>query len=1491
MMAGKIQILRIKNSNGRERELEVQMRTNIVEWIATIEKKSVLENCEDSNDNSGGGGQQQDYRDLNKPESTTSTAAALLATARTEKSTVHNCSKAIGFSVSFASPASQVVGDDISSAVQAPVTADVNQFVACCQRRLQQLVSQYAVGGDPRSFSYSNHREDDLNDRQQASGQLRHSQEEADWSAPPRQRTLFNDSDFCGSIKRKVPHRIQRLTNTDSICCSSIISAQTAEPDNDDDGHRLDDQLTIIANNTDRVIDQMEIDLDGALKRFDRYCCIYSDSPLSNYVSSGRLRRDRSRLVENNSSPDNQHYHQHHHSHTYKQKYIKPNCNHATSTGSLASFPDEQNNNNNDRIPCSFLHFTAEADRGRQTTPPPPPPPLPSSLPQPQPQPQPLTLDGVADRKSDKYEKPVNVDPPVAATASTFSLDEDDDNRKSSTILHGYCVGQTTATFTSYSEHIPLNIVVSVHSTGNNNINSARQLQPDQQQQHSKQQHSLPTVIDSQRQKATVEQFQPPPMAHQPLSTNSGGGGGGGRKWWNGSTKTTAQRPLAVPRIQTEDLERMLRRPYFARCKADYSPLNVQTTQNDESALPSPISYLSTVSSRPTTPSQWNNYGSHPHQQTTTSSSSEEYQRYRQKQDELEQTRQLRRQKYKAKIERAKKEFLESRASISDLFKSREEFAKKFKISMERMDERMRDPEAARGPYLEYLSRSGNLHIKTDHQAPVRYVPQKSPFDRDYQALFDRAERMWAAYERRRANSRQNLYARSRAISTGFLESTIADVANSPTDAFQADETDLDELHQQDLQTVLVDHISRRDSVAMKDRQVADAHSRARSVDYLMNKANREEAAPPENQLQRIMGGAEVSNTNVDDTKLSVHELRFKKSTDQLHLPDWYVSSRYASGQKPVTNFHPSPKRTQPTSSQPNHRFNTAQNSMARSHLSTTSIRCEEKVKKVPEIPVDFFHKYKDEIETLRKSRSELNKLIENDQFVKQAPLLMSTPTPDRSYNTVPPVPVATVRPTQLQITETYTIEKKIITNQSQSSSVSSITRQLTEPQPNKFWSESAKFPNARLPASHPPQPAPRSDRIRQFSAGYTVSAVPSCWNVPKQRDSVVIDVVDPELQAKSGSKSGKSGESNITLEEALDSILSLPGGPSRWKELDESLDADDAPRIRPLTPTTFSRPAVFSDNDLLMDRCRKLPNLARKLLHNEPLWVRCNCCNRTVDMDTARGRYISCRHCYTYYCSYGCRSDDWFEHKPRCTYARVNTVCKEAIVRVKKDLQAQRQMSAVAQSGYNERGRGSVNLRFLRLDLARQYIANGWSALIGHDCLYYFTISDLIEMGKSADLIHACRQYDPTTKFILSVSVVVEIDKVPVTPSFGPRLSDSSESHYYAGSNRISRFSNFKTQSLPPARRVRSSGAGKTLASQPASVVLKSVLKSLENIAPSAVEQPPQRPATFNRSNQLRHTVDSGQRSARSNTHVHTMPHRFGVELAFPTEVDETEV
>lgn len=80
---------------------------------------------------------------------------------------------------------------------------------------------------------------------------------------------------------------------------------------------------------------------------------------------------------------------------------------------------------------------------------------------------------------------------------------------------------------------------------------------------------------------------------------------------------------------------------------------------------------------------------------------------WKKSQEELdEEIRKIRRNKYKAKIDKAKKDYLASKASISDLYKDPEEFEKKFKVSIENV----RLPEAPRGPFLEYLGKSGSLH-------------------------------------------------------------------------------------------------------------------------------------------------------------------------------------------------------------------------------------------------------------------------------------------------------------------------------------------------------------------------------------------------------------------------------------------------------------------------------------------------------------------------------------------------------------------------------------------------------------------------------------------------------------------------------------------------------------------------------------------------------------------------------------------------------------
>lgn len=71
-----------------------------------------------------------------------------------------------------------------------------------------------------------------------------------------------------------------------------------------------------------------------------------------------------------------------------------------------------------------------------------------------------------------------------------------------------------------------------------------------------------------------------------------------------------------------------------------------------------------------------------------------------------EEVKESRRHRYRSKIDRAKKDYFDSKASVSDLYKEPEEFEKKFNVSIEQF----RKVEAPRGPYLEYLGKNGSLH-------------------------------------------------------------------------------------------------------------------------------------------------------------------------------------------------------------------------------------------------------------------------------------------------------------------------------------------------------------------------------------------------------------------------------------------------------------------------------------------------------------------------------------------------------------------------------------------------------------------------------------------------------------------------------------------------------------------------------------------------------------------------------------------------------------
>ena len=91
-------------------------------------------------------------------------------------------------------------------------------------------------------------------------------------------------------------------------------------------------------------------------------------------------------------------------------------------------------------------------------------------------------------------------------------------------------------------------------------------------------------------------------------------------------------------------------------------------------------------------------------------------------------------------------------------------------------------------------------------------------------------------------------------------------------------------------------------------QEIATSHARSRSADYLLDRQlvctnsddilllafyrARDNAAPPENNLQKLLGSQDSNRV------LSENELRFQKSLEKLHVPDWYLNSDYCPGGK-----------------------------------------------------------------------------------------------------------------------------------------------------------------------------------------------------------------------------------------------------------------------------------------------------------------------------------------------------------------------------------------------------------------------------------------------------------------------------------------------------------------------------------------------------------------------------------------------------------------
>lgn len=106
--------------------------------------------------------------------------------------------------------------------------------------------------------------------------------------------------------------------------------------------------------------------------------------------------------------------------------------------------------------------------------------------------------------------------------------------------------------------------------------------------------------------------------------------------------------------------------------------------------------------------------------------------------------------------------------------------------------------------------------------------------------------------------------------------------------------------------------------------------------------------------------------------------------------------------------------------------------------------------------------------------------------------------------------------------------------------------------------------------------------------------------------------------------------------------------------------------------------------------------------------------------------------------------------------------------MKVRRDPETQFHMSRVAREGFRREGRGSVNIRLISAYSAQLYLDQGWRVFAQHDpnqLLFYYPIQALIEQRKEPSLIQLCRKYNPDEKFILSVSIIADIEQCPETP------------------------------------------------------------------------------------------------------------------------------
>ncbi|XP_063051903.1 apical junction component 1 homolog [Engraulis encrasicolus] len=171
--------------------------------------------------------------------------------------------------------------------------------------------------------------------------------------------------------------------------------------------------------------------------------------------------------------------------------------------------------------------------------------------------------------------------------------------------------------------------------------------------------------------------------------------------------------------------------------------------------------------------------------------------------------------------------------------------------------------------------------------------------------------------------------------------------------------------------------------------------------------------------------------------------------------------------------------------------------------------------------------------------------------------------------------------------------------------------------------------------------------------------------------------------------------------------------------------------------------------------------------------------CGRTETLFNACLYFKSCHSCYTFYCSRGCRRDDWDVHKEQCVYGRVSSACRHILKHCRETAAIHKAFSRVAKVGFLSRGRGVLFLGFPNSGAAENFVKVGLDSLLMSPT--YLSLRELDGFKDNlgdycGQLQEAGAEYDPNECFLLNVSIAVG-DLVPNKPS--PRLQTPTVRKY----------------------------------------------------------------------------------------------------------------